>query len=851
MGFNPLRGFRAIQPNSNLTPFRHPTKGFSSGSESWGGQALVDRPILAGKVGRVKFRNSWWSARSEQTVNIAEGEVVDVVGLEGITLWVEPAFLLKPSRQGLIKILQACETKDWFETCPPDLIAQLDQGTPQETWRRFIQGKPVYIDAFKLCCRLLELDWQKIAGYSNRSPVPPVVLSVSEEPSEIEIDFIGRSGVITELQRLTQTGAKVTVILGEGGIGKTTVARQFFQQSTFDVVLECWLAKESHNLTPAESIVQEWLQRHFQEQPADNFRLSLERLRQQLQQRSVGVLIDNLESALDRDGQWIEAHRNYVALLEVLADPTVKSVTLITSREPLHERTVTVQPYILPHLDVAAWEQFFSCRYILANPSILQQMHRVYRGNAKAMRILSSVVSLDYHSSLEAYWHDHQANWLQETDLQDLVNSHFERVQQLYPEAYQLLCRLGCYRFQEIATVPLEGLICLMWDVPEGQHFRMIRFLRDLFLVEWCEGSYRLHPMVQAKAVTLLKASPHWITANRHAALFWTTRVKTIETLEDALIALEAYYHCVQIGEIEAAARVILHRRDSKWEKQETLGVAAYRLGLLQRMTTIIGHIIDRVQPGYALSKLHNILGDVYWLMGLVHQAIDSHQKSREVAIAFQIKNLEIVALFNIGLCKLDLWELEEATNYFNQVNLLAEHTEFHMYAVGSWFCLAFLYSCFEHRKIARQYVQKVLQEVETFDTTGWGRGYSLLFLGLTLTNLRAFDQADEMYALAQDYAEQSCYVQVKARALNGVAVIQREQEQLQAAFTNHLAARNLLEQIGAKADLAEVYYQLGITQQHMNKLEESQMSFEIAIDLFIKMGAPRQVEKVKQAFHE
>lgn len=847
MGFNLLRGFRAIQSNSNLGSLNHSAKGFPSGSESWGGQALVDKAIPVGKVGRVKFRNSWWSARSEQTVTIAEGEVVDVVGLEGITLWVEPAFLLKPSRQGLVKILQVCEIKDWFETCPPDLMTQLQQGTPYETWQRFIQGKPVYIDAFKLCCQLLELDWQKVAGYSDQSAVPPALLSVSQEPAETTIDFIGRAGVMTELQRLTQSGIKVTVILGEGGIGKTTVAKQFFQQSTFDVVLECWLAKEGDNLTLAESIVQEWLQRHFQEQPADNFRLSLERLRQQLQQRSVGVLIDNLESALDRNGQWIETHRNYVALLEVLADPTVKSVTLITSREPLHEPTVTVQPYVLPHLDLAAWEQFFRCRYILANPSILQQMHRAYRGNAKAMRILSSVVSLDYSSSLEAYWRDHQADLLQETDLQDLVNSHFKRVQQLYPEAYQLLCRMSCYRFQDIAAVPLEALTCLLWDVPEVQHLRIVRFLRNLFLVEWSDGSYRLHPLIQAKAITLLKSSADWIMANRHAALFWTTRVKTIETIEDALTALEAYYHCAQIGEIDAAARVILDRRDSQWEKQEPLGVAAYRLGLLQRMTTIIGQIIDRVQPGYALSKLHNILGDVYWLTGRIHQAIDCHQRSREIAAAFQIKNLEIVSLFNIGLCKLDLWELEEAMDYFNQVHQLAEHTECHMYAVGSWFCLAFLHSCFSHRKIALQYVQKVLDEADTFQATGWGRGYSLLFLGLTFTNLGALDQAYEMYAVAQDYAEQSCYVQVKARALNGMAIIQREQEQLQAAFTNHLAARNLLEQIGAKADLAEVYYQLGLTQQQMNKFEESQVSFEMAIDLFTQMGAPRQVEKVKR----
>jgi tetratricopeptide (TPR) repeat protein len=475
-------------------------------------------------------------------------------------------------------------------------------------------------------------------------------------------------------------------------------------------------------------------------------------------------------------------------------------------------------------------------------------MHQAYNGNAKAMTILCSAIALDHHNSLAAYWQEHQANLLGETDLAHLVTSQFSRLQQLYPEAYRLLCRLGCYRYQDIASVPLEGLYSLLWDVPNLQRPTIVRFLRDLFLVETRRGGYRLHPVIQTKAAELLKANQEWDTANRKAAEFWTLRVKTVETTEDAFTALEAYYHYIQLQDYESAAAVILNQRDNRWEKEQPLGVSFYRLGLLRRMITAIARIIDRVQPGYPLSKLYNILGDLYWLKGNIHQSIACHQKAMEVAIEFHLKDLEIVSIFNIGLCKIELGEIVEAQLFFNAVNALAENTEYHVFAVGSWFCSAFIFSCLGQKKEALTLAQKVSDEYSIISSSAWSRGYSLLFLGLTLKNLGDLDRATRMYELAKDYAIKSQFTQVEARALNGLGEICREKLDLDGAIAHHLAAKRLLDRIEARADLAEVYYQLGLTHQKMGAIPESQAAFQTAIRLFEQMGAPRQVEKVKLA---
>lgn len=841
------------------------------------GQAIVEQSIQPNKSGRVKFKASWWSARCLENLTIPVGEMVDIVGAQGITLLVEPSILLKASAPGLAQIQQAWQQQgqtrqiqEPARTSGAAIVVLANENEASsgaiatETWQRFLQRKPIHIKAFKACCEQLDLNWRTIVAESSTDspallpPTPPPsapvpIPTVSPSTSQ-DVNFVGRDQAIRDLNHLVQRGAKVITILGTGGLGKTTLARQYFQQSGFDLVLECWMAKETRNLTSAESIVQEWLQCYLGEQPGRQLSISLDRLRQRLRQSTVnqapvkiGVLIDNLEPALDRQGRLIESQRHYAALLEVLADPRVQSVTLVTSREPLHELNVTVQPYILPSLDVAAWRSFFTYQQVLATSDALEQMHRAYNGNAKAMTILSSVVKVDCEGCIDAYWREHQTDLLGEISLEGLIESHFTRLRQLYPDAYRLLCRLGCYRYQDLANVPVEGLMALLWDVPETEHRRIVRFLENLFLVEASDAGYHLHPTIHAKAVELLQASPDWQQAHRRAAAFWTAQVASIETVEIALIAMEAYHHYVQIRDWEAAAAVILQERSGEWTEAESLGVSFYRLGLLQPMTAAIIQIIQQIQPGHSLGHLYRILGDLYWLTGTLHRAIECHEHARAIAIAYELPNLELVSLFNIGLCKIDLWELEEAFQLFDTVNQRAAHTERHIYAVGSWFCLALLHSYRGDRQTAMQLIQQVSQEFSTISFSSWSRCYSLLFLGLAAKNLGELENAYRLYDLAQFFADRSCYPQVKARALSGLAELCRQRLDFQGAVGNLLTAKKLLDRLEARSDLAEVHYQLGLTYYKLNEIAASQTNFLAAVQLFQQMNAPKQIERVQQ----
>lgn len=671
-------------------------------------------------------------------------------------------------------------------------------------------------------------------------------------PSIPNQNFVGREKAIAHLNTRINQGAKIIVIKASGGIGKTTLARQYLHSQGFDLVLEIPMAKETENITPVENVIEEWLKRDFDEEPGREFGVMLGRLKRQLQTRKVGVLIDNLEPALDELGRFIQPHHRYIDLLRILADSTVLSVTLITSRHRLCDPEVSVDHYELPGLDQSAWQQFFGSRNIDIDIPTLNAMHNTYGGNAKAMGILCGAIREDFDGNMVAYWRENRAHPLVKTDLNNLVTSQFHRLQELDLAAYKLLCRLGCYRYQDVATVSTEGLLCLLWDVPEPQRRRVIESLRNRSLIECCNAEYLLHPMIRAEAIARLRASEDWEEANRKAAEFWTESVEIVETVQQALIAVEAYYHYIEIKDFELAAEILIKPRDNKWEKKgEPLGCSFYRLGLLKQMISAIRKILNIINPSFSLSRLYNILGDLYWLTGSIHEAIQCHESSKTIAINFNILSLNIASYFNIGLCKIDLGEIEDAISNFEVASLLSRNTSCcHIYAVESGYCLAFCYSCLGIQnkafEFAEQFEESELFKIKRLDA--WATGYSLLFLGLTYKNLECNKKSFEMYHRAIDYAEESHYTQVQAKALSGMAELYREQSDFTTALSHHSESIELLDKIGAKCDLAEAYYQFALTYQKMGDAEKSQTAFQEAIRLFNEMEAPKQVEKVRKA---
>lgn len=696
-------------------------------------------------------------------------------------------------------------------------------------------------------------------------------LPVEESAStQVNPSFVGRQGAIAHLNTLIAQGHRTILIQGEGGLGKTTLAQHFIAEQSADLTLELLMAKDPADITPVEWVVEEWLRQDFGVEPGREFGVTLDRLRRHLRQQTVAILIDNLEPALDAQGQFITAHRRYGELLRVLADPRGQTLTLMTSRDRLCEPGIPITHYRLPGLELRAWATYFAHRGIPDDGDLLVAMHSAYGGNAKAMEILAGAVQADFDGSLALYWQAHSQDLLGPVDLKNLVESQIYRLHDLDPDAHRLFCRLGVYRYQDVPTIPWESVQCLMADIPAARHQAIATSLRNRSLLECRQGRYGLHPVVRAGAIAQLvanhKDSTEWELAHRAAARCWSDSIQRICTLDDAIQALEAYYHYVAIGDYGAAARVILHSRDNQWQQFLPLGSTLYRMGLVQPVTDAITAIIDHIPSENAdASELANILGDLYWIQGRLERAIACQQNAMAIAQGclqaeapasdthrwYYLTMLVVDSQLSLGLYYLDLWNLEAAATWFSQVIATATGTRHQPWADKATTCLALVKSYQDEKELAKTLADSVIEQVRGRGQSG-RHAFFVQLLGHTYLNLSDLDRAESLFNAAIQAAEAGHYLQIKANALVGLGQLKGQRGDLEGAVKDCRRAIALLDEVGAHGDLAAAHLQSALTLANLPMyFNEAQIHFCNALDLFEAIPAPHQATRAKQAWAE
>jgi nucleoside phosphorylase len=481
------------------------------------------------------------------------------------------------------------------------------------------------------------IDWKQLRGTrSQRHELP----EVKTDPSIVKPDFIGRENAIIDLQDRVIKGEKIIVIQAAGGIGKTTLAEQYFCTQGYGLV-RLDMAKETNNITPAGEIVKQLLIRYnFQESQTLEFEQNLSILSEKLKEdrsQKIGILIDNLEAALNYDGRFINEHSRYKQLLKVLADSSV--LTLITSREMLNETILKTGKYPLKGLSLDAWQKFFQGLKSEVYPTVeiqidsklLKNINNAYGGNAKAMEIIGGEILESFKGNSNQFWQENQERLLRHPELEFLVKSQFDRLKESNFYAYQLLCRLGCYRYQNIPTLPEKGLSFLLWDIPaEVDRIKIIDSLRSRFLVERKGNEYFLHPAIRAQAIKEVESNQEvWKEVNIKVAEFYCENANdVIKANQDPVIAnFEAITHYDEVGEFEKCHQTLLHILETE-ENLENLRCSEKLWLHLVKIIEICENLTDNNKLA-GLDKAINLipLGVLYPEIGKNNKAVDVSQR--------------------------------------------------------------------------------------------------------------------------------------------------------------------------------------------------------------------------------
>ncbi|MFM7428050.1 MAG: BTAD domain-containing putative transcriptional regulator [Elainella sp.] len=225
------------------------------------------------------------------------------------------------------------------------------------------------------------------------------------EAADVSV-FYGREIEMATLQQtIVQDQSRLVLVLGMGGIGKTTLATKLAQTIShqFDVVI--W--RSLRNAPALESLLADLVS--FLSDQQDS-RATIGQMLHWLRSHRCLVILDNIETILQEGGpagQFRTGYENYSELFKALGEVQHQSCILLTSREKLAEVAVledasTVQVFPLTGSLTAA-QSLLTARGLLGSPAQKQQLAEQYSCNPLALKIVAGLIHDLFDGSIEEF----------------------------------------------------------------------------------------------------------------------------------------------------------------------------------------------------------------------------------------------------------------------------------------------------------------------------------------------------------------------------------------------------------------------------------------------------------------
>jgi GTPase SAR1 family protein len=279
------------------------------------------------------------------------------------------------------------------------------------TWSRFASHKTIYpvnVNAFKIYCAILDLDWQEIQEMTEQPPPQSDNFSLKSNLDELphQSIFYGRKTELNQLwEWLSNKQTKVILLSGMAGIGKTSLIVNLLEQITDQ--FECIIYKNLSNPKPFSLF---W--HDLTEQPT-NVTGDIKPIIDYFRNHRCLLILDNWEELLKSEhlaGYYRQEYQEYGELLSQIAKTSHQSCGLFISQEKpiqfefLLSQQMPVYSWDLKGLDPVSALQIFEQQGLGKDTQSLTNLIRRYSYHPGVLNLVAQDIKQEFNGNILQYF---------------------------------------------------------------------------------------------------------------------------------------------------------------------------------------------------------------------------------------------------------------------------------------------------------------------------------------------------------------------------------------------------------------------------------------------------------------
>jgi WD40 repeat protein len=319
--------------------------------------------------------------------------------------------------------------------------------------------------------------------------------------------FCGRVQELAMLTRwIVHEHCRLVVILGMGGVGKTSLSTVWAQQMNFKFDVVFWRILQN---APLLTHILEQFLRSFPGQQhvsiPQQIDAQITMVVDFLRQRRCLLVLDNFESVLrsgDHAGYYKDSYQGFGRLLELVGNAQHQSCILLTSREKprelalLERKAFPVHSLQLHGVEQAEAQKILQDEDLHGSDETWMRFITLYSGNPLALKLVSEAIRELFQGDIAAFLAQREPIV---RDIQELLDQQFQRLSDLEQE---ILYWLAIEREKTSIDTLRDNIVHV---VPKGELIEALKSLRRRSLVESSDTAhFLLQPVIMEYIVNRL-----------------------------------------------------------------------------------------------------------------------------------------------------------------------------------------------------------------------------------------------------------------------------------------------------------------------------------------------------------